>query len=152
MINLENYKRGIIKGYELAYQDKNWYEKNKNNFSNSLKEKYPELIPNYAKTTEYQIKNYLGFTPDDLIRFGFLEKMELNVEGKSYEFWTVRMPKGFSMYHSSRALGLSHADFPLIGFKNKASTEENFTTSVTTCPIKKSVAKENVCTYALFSF
>ncbi len=150
MINLENYKRGLIKGYQLAYQNENWYKKNKNNFSNSLREKYPELLPEYVKETKYNIKNYFAFNPDDLIRFGFLERIDLNVEGKSYEFWIVRMPKGFNMYHSSRALGLSHSDFPLIGFKNKESVSANFTTSATICPTTKSIAKENVCTYVTY--
>jgi hypothetical protein len=144
MINLENYRKGLIKGYQLAYQEEAWYEKNKNNFCNSLKEKYPELVPEYARNS--YVKNFLAFNPDDLIRFGYLQQTEL----KNQKFWTIRMPKGFSLYHSSRALGLSHTDFPLIGFKNKKSEEENYINVTTICPTTKSVGKENVCTYVSY--
>jgi hypothetical protein len=144
MINLENYRKGLIKGYQLAYQEESWYEKNKNNFCNSLKEKYPELVPEYARNSS--VKNFLAFNPDDLIRFGYLQQTEL----KNQKFWTVQMLAGFSLYHSSRALGLSHTDFPLIGFKNKKSEEENYTNVTTICPTTKSVGKENVCTYVSY--
>ena len=144
MINLENYRSGLIKGYQLAYQDESWYEKNKNNFCNSIREKYPELVPEYARNSD--AKNFLAFNPDDLIRFGYLQQTQV----KNQTFWTVKIPSGFSLYHSSRALGLSHTDFPLIGFKNKKSEEENYTNVSTICPTTKFVAKENVCTYVTY--
>jgi len=50
--------------------------KNKNNFCNSIRKNFPELIPNYAKNTD--IQNFLAFNPDDLVRFGKLEKVFLN--------------------------------------------------------------------------
>lgn len=148
MINLSNYRKGLIKGYQLAYQDRDWYEKNKNNFCNSLRN-YPELIPNYVSQSQYNIQNFLGFNPDDLIRFGYLEKSILKIEEKEYSFWIVKIPKGFSLYHSSRALGLAHSDFPLIGYKNKKSNEENYTVSTTICPVNKFIKRDS-CTYVTY--
>lgn len=149
MINLSNYRKGLIKGYELAYQDKEWYDKNKNNFCDSLKN-YPDLVPKYLSESKYNIRNYLGFNPDDLIRFGYLKVREMVIKKRKYSFWTVEIPKGFSLYHSSRALGLAHSDFPLIGYKNKASNEENYTASKTICPADNFINKENVCTYVTY--
>lgn len=153
VINLKNYRRGLIKGYELAYQDPEWYRKNKDNFCISLKEKYSYMIPEYAKKSPS--KNYLGFLPTDLIRFGKLEKMDLNIEGKNFSFWIVNIPEGFNLYHSSRALGLNHSDFPLIGYENKKSVESNRKTSENICPAENFIGKSpqtigDVCTYVSY--
>lgn len=152
-INLENYRNGLIKGYELAYQDEEWYHKNKNNFCDSMKENYSELIPKYVSNPN--IRNFLAFNPDDLIRFGKLELVTMKIENEEVQFWISKIPEGMSLYHSSRALGLNHSDFPLIGYSNHVNEKENFETSSEICPNKsfigKSVEKiENVCTYVSY--
>lgn len=160
-INLQNYRAGLIEGYELAYQDKEWYKNNKDNFSTSLKSKFPSLVPEYIRNNKNpqveKIKNYLGFMPDDMIRFGKLELVEMNVEGIRVEFWIVKIPPGFNLYHSSRALGLNHADFPLIGYQNNANKEDNLTSSQTLCPTNKFIGENKedikegkVCTYVTY--
>ena len=158
-INLQNYRAGLIEGYELAYQDKDWYKKNKDNFCNSLKTKFPSLVPSYISNNKNvkNIKNYLGFMPDDMIRFGELELAEMEVEGINVEFWVVRIPPGFNLYHSSRALGLNHADFPMIGYENNAKKEDNLTSSQTICPTNKFIGESEedvkegkVCTYVTY--
>ena len=146
-INHRNYRRGLIKGYELAFQDPEWYEANKNNFSNSMRQNYPESVPEYAKNSN--TKNFLGFLPDDLIRFGYLEKVELKIGEQSFPFWVSKIPQGFSLYHSSRSLALNHADFPLIGYDNRKDKEENRSNSETLCPVSSFIEKD-ACTYVTY--
>jgi len=155
IINLENYRNGLIKGYELAYQDKIWYDKNKNNFCDSIREKYPELIPKYVSKSNFEIRNFLGFNPDDLIRFGKLEKIKIKIKTKEIEFWVSVIPEGMSLYHSSRSLGLNHSDFPLRGFSNYKSIEENYKTISSICPNNSFIGKKieeinKTCTYVSY--
>jgi len=156
-ISLKNYRKGLITGQSLSFQTNEFYEKNKNNFCNSLREKYPDRIPNYAKKINpdglsYEItsiRNYLAFNPDDLLRFGVLDTVKMDVKGVTYTFWVVRMPSGFSLYHSSRSLALSHSNFPLPGYKNKASYDFNLANSQTMCPTNLFVGtleNKGVCT------
>jgi hypothetical protein len=154
-INLENYRNGLIKGYELAYQDEDWYEKNKNNFCNSMRKNYPELVPKYVEKSKYEIKNFLAFNPDDLIRFGKLEVVSMKFGDEEVQFWVSKIPEGMSLYHSSRALGLNHSDFPLIGYSNYLNKKENLQTSSKLCPNESFIGKssknvENVCTYVSY--
>jgi hypothetical protein len=153
-ISYENYEKGYLDGYRLAFQDQDWYEKNKNNFCNSIKDNFPDILPKFVKGKTNLTENYLNFYPDEFIRFGRLEKIYVNIEGKQARFWAVKMPAGLELYHSSRTLGLNHSDYPLKGYNNRDSKKENKTKVFTACPSTdfmghkpSDVIKGDVCTY-----
>ena len=153
-INYKNYEEGLIPSYRMGFQDKKWYINNKDNFSTSLKEKFPDLLPYYAKNESDLPTNYLGFYPDEFIRYGKLEKILTKINGKVAEFWVVKIPAGLQIYHSSRGLGLNHSEFPIRGYNNRSTTSENYTNVFTRCPEndfigheKMDVLDNKICTY-----
>lgn len=156
-INHTNYRNGLIPGYKLAFQTEEWYTKNKNNFCTSLMKKYPEYLPDFAKQMNDLPPNYLGFAPDDLVRFGYIEQVELNLESDIVKFWVVRIPKGMQVYHTSRSLGLNHSDFPLKNYDNELSTSDNYKNSNASCRKDEYIGKNpedainaNICTNVSF--
>lgn len=156
-INYENYEQGLIKSYQLGFQDKEWHSQNKDNFCNSLKS-YPELLPSFVNSFDESLlpNNYLGFYPDEFIRYGYLEKINLIIENNIASFWVVRIPAGFQLYHSSRSLGLNHSDFPLSGYSNRLKNDENKTNIKNGCPNSEflghapSDIMQRVCTYVSY--
>lgn len=153
-VNYKNYEEGLIRGYRLGFQDEEWYKKNKDNFSNSLLNKYPNLLPSFMKDPKkVYTDNYLGFYPDEFIRYGFLEQADVLVQGKKSRFWVVRIPAGLQVYHSSRSLGLNHSDFPIRGYSNDLTSQENKQRILQQCPStefighKKEDIMEGICTY-----
>lgn len=154
-ITNENYEKGLIKSYELAFQDEEWYNRNKNNFCNSLVQDFPELVPSYA--LNYPKGNYLGFYPDEYIRFGHLVKINVNIssiDNNNYSFWAVKIPAGLRVYHISRSLGLNHSDFPIRGYNNTSTLNENLNNILRECPYEEfsgheasDVINGKICTY-----
>ena len=148
-ITYKNYEAGIIKGHQLAFQSEQWYYQNKDNFSNSLKENFPELLPPIFRNTEQPLpNNYLGFYPDEFIRFGFLERLSIT----DRNFWVVRIPAGLQLYHSSRSLGLNHSDFPIPGYDDTKSLKENEDTIFGQCTdlmgyTSEDVENVKICSY-----
>ena len=126
-INWNNYIDGSVKDYELAFQEQEWYDKNKNNFCDSLLNKYPEELPEFIHDVPIDNipGNYLGFSPDDLIRFGELDQTKVFINDQEIMFWVVKMPVGLQMYHSSRPLGLNHAVYPVRNYDERMTKEEN---------------------------
>lgn len=159
-INYINYEQGLIKSYRLGFQDEEWYLKNKDNFCNSIKDNYPNLLPSFVKNYDPALllpNNYLGFYPDEFIRYGFLEQADVLVDGKIARFWVVKVPAGLQIYHSSRSLGLNHTDFPIRGYSDNITDNENRENIFNNCPMedflgKKSsdVIKGNICTYVSY--
>ena len=155
-INYENYEEGLLKSYQLGFQDEEWYLQNKDNFCNSLKS-YP-LLPNFIKKTDPSLlpNNYLGFYPDEFIRYGYLERINLIIENNTAGFWVVRIPAGLQLYHSSRSLGLNHSNFPIPNFSAQKSDEENKTNVQSVCPDSEflghveSDIMRRVCTYVSY--
>jgi len=156
-INYENYEEGLLKSYQLGFQDEEWYIQNKDNFCNSLKS-YPELLPNFVKNIDPSLlpNNYLGFYPDEFIRYGYLERLNLIVENNVAGFWVIRIPAGLQLYHSSRSLGLNHSNFPIPNYSGKLSNEENKTNVQSGCPDSEflghlpSDVMKRVCTYVSY--
>ena len=158
-INYQNYEKGLIQSYRIGFQDKKWYSKNKDNFSNSLKEKFPNLLPSYAKNRSNLPNNYLGFYPDEFIRYGKLEKVSALIDGKRAEFWVVKIPAGLQIYHSSRSLGLNHSTFPIRGYDNRSTDKQNYANVFARCTSedfigheKSDVIDNKICTYIFYVF
>lgn len=160
-INYENYITGEISGYQLGFQDREWYKINKDNFSNSVRNDYPDFLPYFAKTSG-KIKNdlpnnYFNFLPNELIRFGKLKKASITIDGKRGTFWIVEIPSGLQVYHTSRSLGLNHSDFPVAGYNNRQSPDMNKKEIESLCPDNMFIGKDasdvmkgNVCTYVSY--
>ncbi len=92
--------------YIQAYQDKNWYEKNKNNFESSLpiKSNHP-----------------LYFLPNDLTRFGHIIPKKIGAN----TLYLLKLPRGLKVYHSSRSLFLTQSLYPIPGYSQELTPEEN---------------------------
>jgi len=156
-INYKNYEEGLIKSFRLGFQDEDWYKKNKDNFSNSLKNNFPDLLPNFAKNQEYLPNNYLGFYPDEFIRYGKLEQVDVIINNNIAKFWVVKIPKGLQIYHSSRSLGLNHSEFPIRFYDDRKSEKQNLTNVFSSCPSsdfvghnKSDVIDNKICTYVSY--
>lgn len=160
-ITYQNYEDGLIKGYRLGFQDSGWYEQNKNNFCNSVRQYWPDLLPSYVKDDikrGYKIpNNYFGFYPDEIIRYGKLDKIKVSIDDKKAIFWAIKIPSGLQIYHTSRGLGLNHSDFPIKGYNNNLDSNENKENILKTCPPKdfighsiSDIKNKNVCTYVSY--
>jgi hypothetical protein len=99
-------------------QNPNWYQKNKDNFSKSLKKL--NLVKNSDKLQFY---NY------DLTRFGKLRKLNLRqpISGLSQHahLWIIEIPAGLQVYHASRALTVNNSEFPLPLYSINKTAEQN---------------------------
>lgn len=156
-VNHEMYQEGLLDGHILAFQDKAWYNQNKNNFCNSLRENYPELMPSYTKDVSDLPLNFLGFYPDEFIRFGYLKQIRLLINGKNRDFYIVEMPDDLQMYHSSRSLSLNHSEYPVRGYDERKSPARNKETVSNFCPATDYIGKTpeqistgKTCTYVSY--
>lgn len=160
-INYKNYEEGMIRSFRLGFQDPEWYKQNKDNFCTSLRENFPDLVPYYISkdpdTTNPVPHNFLGFYPDEIIRYGKLEKATMKIDEKVGEFWVVKIPAGLHLYHSSRSLGLNHSEFPIRGYDNELTLEENQKRVFIHCPSEdfighkvEDVINNGVCTYVSY--
>ena len=156
-INHENYDKNLISGHGLGFQTKEWYDTNKNNFCNSLRDNFSELLPSFVHLTTPLPDNYLGFYPDEFIRYGYLEKITLRINNNSVNFWAVKIPKGLQVYHTSRSLGLNHSDYPIRGYDDNYSNEENKERILNQCKPSDFIGHEisdvingQICTYVSY--